>query len=190
MRRIVPSGAWALKNCGPRAARARPHEARISRRLVFVGVPEAGQPWWAGAGTHRMALSPSADGYACLTPVMARSDPRARPGRARIVPPAPRGQGELYRCAATDQPDIDAGFAAIREVVATLEAKPGVYRMLDARGDVLYVGKARALKNRVANYTAGRSSAAAAQAHGQPDAVDDHRHDQFARPRRCCSKRS
>lgn len=50
------------------------------------------------------------------------------------------------------QPDIEAGVAAIREVQATLRPKPGVYRMLDARGDVLYVGKARALKNRVANY--------------------------------------
>jgi excinuclease ABC subunit C len=38
-------------------------------------------------------------------------------------------------------------------VQATLKPKPGVYRMLDARGEVLYVGKARALKNRVANYT-------------------------------------
>ncbi|MEO7914024.1 MAG: excinuclease ABC subunit UvrC [Novosphingobium sp.] len=53
----------------------------------------------------------------------------------------------------SDQPDIDQGVAAIRETVATLPPRPGVYRMLDARGDVLYVGKARALKNRVANYT-------------------------------------
>ena len=51
------------------------------------------------------------------------------------------------------QPDLEAGVAAIREVQATLKPKPGVYRMTDARGDVLYVGKARALKNRVANYT-------------------------------------
>ncbi len=51
------------------------------------------------------------------------------------------------------QPDLEAGVGAIKEVVATLKPKPGVYRMLDARGDVLYVGKARSLKARVANYT-------------------------------------
>ena len=49
-------------------------------------------------------------------------------------------------------PDLVAGIAAIREVVQTLKPTPGVYRMHDARGDVLYVGKARVLKNRVANY--------------------------------------
>jgi excinuclease ABC subunit C len=53
----------------------------------------------------------------------------------------------------SDAPDIEAGVAAIRNVLATLPIRPGVYRMLDARGDVLYVGKARALKNRVTNYT-------------------------------------
>ncbi|MCD2314952.1 excinuclease ABC subunit UvrC [Sphingomonas sp. IC-11] len=53
----------------------------------------------------------------------------------------------------SDQPDLEAGVAAIRNVVRTLPLKPGVYRMHDAKGDVLYVGKARALKNRVTNYT-------------------------------------
>ena len=59
-----------------------------------------------------------------------------------------------YTVKGAGQPDLEAGVAAIREVVATLRPKPGVYRMLDARGDVLYVGKARVLRNRVANYMA------------------------------------
>jgi excinuclease ABC subunit C len=58
-----------------------------------------------------------------------------------------------YTVRGSDAPDIEAGVAAIRNVVQTLPVRPGVYRMQDARGDVLYVGKARALKNRVTNYT-------------------------------------
>jgi excinuclease ABC subunit C len=52
-----------------------------------------------------------------------------------------------------EAPDLEAGVAAIRNVLKTLPARPGVYRMQDAKGDVLYVGKARALKARVTNYT-------------------------------------
>ena len=59
-----------------------------------------------------------------------------------------RGSGE-----ADDKPDLERGAEAIRSVVRKLPTRPGVYRMLDARGDVLYVGKARALKNRVTTYT-------------------------------------
>ncbi len=58
-----------------------------------------------------------------------------------------------YTVKGSDAPDLDAGVAAIRNVLKTLPSKPGVYRMTDARGDVLYVGKARTLRNRVANYT-------------------------------------
>ena len=57
-----------------------------------------------------------------------------------------------YAVRGADAPDLQTGVAAIRNVLKTLPHKPGVYRMHDARGDVLYVGKARALKNRVNNY--------------------------------------
>lgn len=46
-----------------------------------------------------------------------------------------------------------SGQEVIRDFVRTLPASPGVYRMIDAEGEVMYVGKARNLKARVTNYT-------------------------------------
>jgi excinuclease ABC subunit C len=45
------------------------------------------------------------------------------------------------------------GHEIIRDFVKTLPPSPGVYRMIDAQGEVMYVGKARNLKARVTNYT-------------------------------------
>jgi len=58
-----------------------------------------------------------------------------------------------------DSPDHDRNSKNIKktnlitEFVKHLPGKPGVYRMLDENDDVLYIGKARNLKKRVANYT-------------------------------------
>ena len=62
-------------------------------------------------------------------------------------------EAATYTVRGDGAPDLEAGVAAIRNVLKTLPVRPGVYRMQDARGDVLYVGKARALRNRVTNYT-------------------------------------
>lgn len=50
------------------------------------------------------------------------------------------------------QTALERGAALIRAFVRTLPDAPGVYRMLDEKGDALYVGKAKYLKRRVANY--------------------------------------
>jgi len=61
-----------------------------------------------------------------------------------------RGRGE----AADDgQVPRKTGPDVIASYLKLLPSSPGVYRMIDAKGDVIYVGKARNLRARVSNYT-------------------------------------
>ncbi len=49
--------------------------------------------------------------------------------------------------------DFPRGLAYLKEQIKTLPHQPGVYRMFNAAGDSLYVGKARHIARRVTSYT-------------------------------------
>ena len=60
--------------------------------------------------------------------------------------------GEMENEAAATAGKKETGPAVVAGYLKHLGAGPGVYRMMDTRGDVIYVGKARNLKARVSNY--------------------------------------
>ncbi|MEL6200383.1 MAG: GIY-YIG nuclease family protein, partial [Pseudomonadota bacterium] len=51
----------------------------------------------------------------------------------------------------------DGGAFDPKAFVAELSHRPGVYRMQDADGKIIYVGKARDLRKRVATYFSGKA---------------------------------
>ncbi|MDE3015540.1 MAG: excinuclease ABC subunit UvrC [Pseudomonadota bacterium] len=51
-----------------------------------------------------------------------------------------------------ETPRLSEGLAVIKNVSRNVPETPGVYRMVDAKGEVLYVGKAKHLKARISSY--------------------------------------
>ena len=97
----------------------------------------------------------------------ARRAERAAGDVAGFVDDAPEEDDSEEPLPAGPAPEIDwhggggdaagkSGIELIQTLVKRLPNAPGVYRMANAAGDVLYVGKARSLKKRVTNYAQGR----------------------------------
>ncbi|KAB2723596.1 excinuclease ABC subunit UvrC [Ochrobactrum sp. MH181795] len=73
------------------------------------------------------------------------------------VPASPSAADSIQWDSSDGLPDIEglSGQDIINAFVKRLPNNPGVYRMFNSDGDVLYVGKARNLKKRVSNYARG-----------------------------------
>jgi excinuclease ABC subunit C len=111
-------------------------EAAENLLSIQSGEPPAGEPPVpAPASLRRRKTAPL--------------DPRRSPGDLTTETDAAPEAASAARPGA----GIAAGVAALRAALRNVPSGPGVYRMLDRKGDALYVGKARNLKSRVQNYT-------------------------------------
>ena len=96
-------------------------------------------------GPRLLPGAPGAPGAHDALPAAAAADAQA--GLPARPPHAPDSPDPAAGPPSPDQPPFD-----IRAYLASLPALPGVYRMIAADGTLLYVGKARSLKQRVSSY--------------------------------------
>jgi excinuclease ABC subunit C len=88
-------------------------------------------------------LPPRVAAAADIDPAMAAADEDDE----TLLPEVPEEPGE-----AIPEGRLAVGHAAIEQAVRLAPTSPGVYRMLNAANDVLYVGKAKNVRKRLASY--------------------------------------
>jgi excinuclease ABC subunit C len=103
-----------------------------------------------GVGNSPVTASARRTPRRARVPAPESFDPRRGPGGLDV---APAQEAEAAPTEKTPVGGIAKGAAIIRTALKNVPAGPGVYRMLDRKGDAIYVGKARNLKARVQNYT-------------------------------------
>ncbi|WP_372019519.1 excinuclease ABC subunit UvrC [Tistrella mobilis] len=128
------------------APSGRPQRSRRPRH-------EQGDPGWVRLEPGE-AEDDGADGDDAAEddPDDAPAAPADAPEPTAAAPEAADGTAPTAR-PLSRHPQLRTGRGAILAALKTMPDSPGVYRMLDGHGDVLYVGKAKHLKRRVASYT-------------------------------------
>jgi excinuclease ABC subunit C len=112
-----------------------------------MGQDSTDSPKAPGARTERRGSQPDLPPQDAAT---ADIDPATAPAEdddEALLPEIPELTGE-----AVPEGPLAIGHAAIEQAVRLAPTSPGVYRMLNAANDVLYVGKAKNVRKRLASY--------------------------------------